>query len=209
MSASDSKSGDKVGLRRGSSSGNVDLSTLRAQFTSTPSPSLDQTLMQNSRFREEEKLRAKLRRESKLRREALAERISLMQDNMATDISRQHEMTLNAFESELRGQMEEELSKLESEALTREEIRLREMHEMRLEREISALKESLEVEQSRKVEDHRTAVISQLESQLSDEHRKRLAFQRERLEIEFNQSLQRKIPRIGSNDSERNGKSIY
>ena len=118
MSASDSKSGDKVGLRRGSSSGNIDLSTLRAQFTSTPSPSLDQTLMQNSRFREEEKLRAKLRRESKLRREALAERISLMQDNMATDISRQHEMTLNAFETELRGQMEEELSKLESEALT-------------------------------------------------------------------------------------------
>ena len=133
MSASESKSGDKVGLRRGSSSGNIDLSTLRAQFTSTPSPSLDQTLMQNSRFREEEKLRAKLRRESKLRREALAERISLMQDNMATDISRQHEMTLNAFETELRGQMEEELSKLESEALTREEIRLREMHEMRLE----------------------------------------------------------------------------
>ena len=82
MSASDSKSGAKTGLRRGSSSGQVDLSTLRAQFTSTPSPSLDQTLMQNSRFREEEKLRAKLRREGKLRREALAERISLMQDNI-------------------------------------------------------------------------------------------------------------------------------
>ena len=139
MSASDSKSGAKSGLRRSGSPGQVDLSALRAQFTSTPSPSLDQTLMQNSRFREEEKLRAKLRRESKLRREALAERISLMQDNMATDISRQHEMTLSAFESELRGQMEEELSQLESEALTREEIRLREMHEMRLEREIQSL----------------------------------------------------------------------
>ena len=55
------------------------------------------------------------------------------------------------------------------------------------------MKESLEVEQSRKVEEHRTAVISQLESQLSDEHRRRLSFQRERLEIQFNQSLQRKI----------------
>ena len=55
MSASDSKSGAKIGLRRGGSPGQVDLSTLRAQFTSTPSPSLDQTLMQNSRFREEEK----------------------------------------------------------------------------------------------------------------------------------------------------------
>ena len=49
----------------------------------------------------------------------------MMQDNMATDISRQHEMTLSAFESELRGQMEEELSKLELSALTREEIRSR------------------------------------------------------------------------------------
>ena len=115
-----------------------------------------------------------------------------MQDNMATDISRQHEMTLSAFESELRGQMEEELSQLESETLTREEIRLREMHEMRLEREIQSLKESLEVEQSRKVEEHRTAVASQLESQLSDEHRRRLSFQRE-IKIQFNQSLQRKI----------------
>ena len=130
MSASDSKSGAKSGLRRKGSPDQVDLSSLRAQFTSTPSPSLDQTLMQNSRFREEERLRAKLRREGKLRREALAERISLMQDNMATDISRQHEMTLTAFESELRGQMEDELSQLESETLTREEIRLREMHEM-------------------------------------------------------------------------------
>ena len=193
MSASDSKSGEKIGLRRGGSPGQVDLSTLRAQFTSTPSPSLDQTLMQNSRFREEEKLRAKLRRESKLRREALSERISLMQDNMAADISRQHDLSLDAFENELRGQMEAELSKLESETLTREEIRLREMHEMRLEREITTLKEALEVEQSRKVEEHRVTVITQLESQLSDEHRNRLSFQRERLEIEFNQALQRKI----------------
>ena len=168
MSASESKSGANIGLRRTGSPDQTDLSKLRAQFTSTPSPSLDQTLMQNSRFREEEKLRAKFRRESKLRREALAERISLMQDNMATDISRQHEMTLSAFESELRGQMEEELSKLESETLTREEIKLREMHEMRLEREIQNLKDSLEVEQSRKVEEHRVTIITQLESQLSD-----------------------------------------
>ena len=55
MSASESKSTDKTGLRRGSGLAKTDLSTLRAQYTSTPSPSLDQTLMQNSRFREEEK----------------------------------------------------------------------------------------------------------------------------------------------------------
>ena len=85
MSSSESKSGVKSSLRRGGDSSQMDLSMLRAQFTSTPSPSLDQTLMQSSRFREEEKLRAKLRRESKLRREALSERISLMQDNMAID----------------------------------------------------------------------------------------------------------------------------
>ena len=208
MSASESKSGANIGLRRTGSPDQTDLSKLRAQFTSTPSPSLDQTLMQNSRFREEEKLRAKFRRESKLRREALAERISLMQDNMATDISRQHEMTLSAFESELRGQMEEELSKLESETLTREEIKLREMHEMRLEREIQNLKDSLEVEQSRKVEEHRVTIITQLESQLSDEHRKRLSFQKERLEIEFNQALQRKNQGAGSDYSERNGVTV-
>ena len=130
MSASESKSTDKTGLRRGSGLAKTDLSTLRAQYTSTPSPSLDQTLMQNSRFREEEKLRAKLRRESKLRREALAEKISLMQDNMAVDISRQHEMTLSAFENDLREKMENELSQLESDTLTREEIRLREMHDI-------------------------------------------------------------------------------
>ena len=63
MSASESKSTDRTGLRRGSGLAKTDLSTLRAQYTSTPSPSLDQTLMQNSRFREEEKLRAKLRRD--------------------------------------------------------------------------------------------------------------------------------------------------
>ena len=154
MSVSESKSGTGTRHRKGGRTGHTDLSSLRAQFTSTPSPSLDQTLMQSSRFREEEKIRAQLRRDNKLRREALAERISLMQDNMATDISRQHEMTLSAFENDLRSEMEEELSLLESETLTREEIRLREMHEMRLEREVQTLKESLEVEQERKIEEH-------------------------------------------------------
>ena len=176
MSVSESKSNAGGGLRRKGDSSQPDLSSL-PQFTSTPSPSLDQTMMQSSRFREEERMRAGLRRDRKLRRQALAERISVMQDNMATDLARQHDMTLDALERELRTQMEDELSHLESEALTREEIRLKEMHEMRLEREIEALRDSLEVEQDRRVEEHRTAVISQLESQLSEEHRRRLSFQ--------------------------------
>ena len=74
MSASESKSTTGRGLRRGGDS-QMDLSALRAQFTSTPAPSLDQTMMQSSRFREEEKIRANLRRESKLRREALHESV--------------------------------------------------------------------------------------------------------------------------------------
>ena len=178
MSVSESKSTTGGGLRRkAADESQLDLSSLRAQFTSTPSPSLDQTMMQSSRFREEERLRANLRRDSRMRREALAERISIMQDNMASDLSRQHEMTLGALESDLRAQMEDELSQLESETLTREELRLKEMHELRLSREVEALKESLEVEQDRKLEEHRTAVISHLESQLSEEHRRRIAFQ--------------------------------
>ena len=194
MSVSESKSTTGGGLRRkAADESQLDLSSLRAQFTSTPSPSLDQTMMQSSRFREEERLRANLRRDSRMRREALAERISIMQDNMASDLSRQHEMTLGALESDLRAQMEDELSQLESETLTREELRLKEMHELRLSREVEALKESLEVEQDRKLEEHRTAVISHLESQLSEEHRRRIAFQREKMEIEFNQALQRRI----------------
>ena len=116
--------GNKVGLRRGNSS-EIYTSQHCAPFTSTPSPSLDQTLIQESHFREEEKLR-KLRR-NKLRREALAERISLMQDSMATDISRQHEMTLNAFESE-RGKWKKSCL-VRISTLTREEIRLREMRD--------------------------------------------------------------------------------
>ena len=129
MSASDSKSSNDDNLRKEGKYGNTSLSSLRAQFTSTPSPSLDQTMMQSARFREEERIRAGLRRESKLRKEALVERIAVMQENMATDIARQHEMSLGAFERDLRTQMESEISQLESETLTREEIRIREMHE--------------------------------------------------------------------------------
>ena len=164
------------------------MSTLRAQFTSTPSPSFDQTLMQSSRFRDEERVRANLRRDRKIRRQALAERISVMQDNMASDLSRQHDMTLDALERDLRSEMENELNQMESETLTREEMRLKEMNELRMQREIDSLKESLEIEQDRTLEAHRVRIISQLEGQLSEEHRRRIAFQRERMEIEFNQA---------------------
>ena len=122
MSASESKSGAVEGLRKTDEIGQLDLSTLRAQFTSTPSPSFDQTLMQSSRFRDEERVRANLRRDRKIRRQALAERISVMQDNMASDLSRQHDMTLDALERDLRTEMENELNQMESETLTREEI---------------------------------------------------------------------------------------
>ena len=121
MSASVSNSGAKSSDIRGES-GHMDLSKLRSQLTSTPSPTLDQTMMKSSRFREEERLRANIRRQAKLRREALAERISVMQDNMASELDTQHQMTLESFERDLRKQMEDELSKLESETLTREAV---------------------------------------------------------------------------------------
>ena len=193
MSVSESKSGAKERLRTGGDSNQPNLSSLRAQFTSTPSPSLDQTMMRSSRFREEERLRADLRRDQKMRRQALAERISVMQDNMAIDLSRHHDMTIGALERDLRDKMVEELSQLESETLTREEIRLKQMHELRLTREVESLKESLDIEQDRKMEEHRLAVITRLEGQLTQEHSQRLAFARERMEIEFNQALQRRI----------------
>jgi len=110
MSVSDSKSGSDRNLRDEGKHDQTSLSSLRAQFTSTPSPSLDQTMMQSARFREEERIRANLRRESKLRKEALVERISVMQENMATDIARQHEMSLSAFERDLRTNLEDEIS---------------------------------------------------------------------------------------------------
>jgi hypothetical protein len=193
MSVSDSRSGAKERLRGSADSSQPNLSSLRAQFTSTPSPSLDQTMMRSSRFRDEERLRAGLRRDKKIRRQALTERISVMQDNMAVDLSRHHDMTIGALERDLRSQMEQELSHLESETLTREELRLKEMHELRLTRELESLKESLEIEQGRKMEQHRIAVISRLEGQLSQEHGQRLAFARERMELEFNHALQRRI----------------
>ena len=65
MSVSESKSGEIDGVHKAEESGQIDLSSLRAQFTSTPSPSLDQTMAQGSRFREEERLRSNLRRDRK------------------------------------------------------------------------------------------------------------------------------------------------
>ena len=69
------------------------LASLRAQYTSTSSPSLDQVVIKNERFRQEERLRATLRRERNIRQKALSEKLSKMQENIASELSEQHELT--------------------------------------------------------------------------------------------------------------------
>ena len=76
----------------------VSLSALRSQFTSTATSSLDQATMTSARFRQEERLRADLRRERRIRQQAITERISVMQDALASDLAVQHELTLDSLE---------------------------------------------------------------------------------------------------------------
>ena len=60
--------------RKGSDA--VSLSSLRSQFTSSKSMSLDQATLGSARFRQEERMRADIRREKRLRQQAIDERIS-------------------------------------------------------------------------------------------------------------------------------------
>ena len=87
----------------------VTLASLRSQFTATSTTSLDAALGTQARFRDEERLRADLRRERRLRQQAITERVHAMQKAMANDLATQHEMTLDGLERDLRQSMESEL----------------------------------------------------------------------------------------------------
>ena len=113
----------------------VTLASLRSQFTSSSTSSLDEALGTQARFRQEERLRADLRRERRLRQQAITERVNAMQDAMAKDLATQHEMTLDALEHELRGNMEEELEQMQRDALAMEESRMRQELDLRLHRQ--------------------------------------------------------------------------
>ena len=78
----------------------VSLSSLRSQFTSSKSMSLDQAKLGSARFRQEERLRADIRREKRLRQQAIDERIIAMKESVAVDLAVGHELTLDALEKE-------------------------------------------------------------------------------------------------------------
>ena len=127
----------------------VTLASLRSQFTSSSTSSLDEALGTQARFRQEERLRADLRRERRLRQQAITERVNAMQEAVSKDLATQHEMTLDALEHELRNNMEQELEQLEREALAQEESRMRQELDLRLHRQVSSLKDQHEVEQDK------------------------------------------------------------
>ena len=93
------------------------LASLRSQFTSTGTSTLDEAMGTRARFRQEERLRADLRRERRLRQQAITERVNAMKANIAKDLATQHELTLDALENELRSTMEAELETMEQDAL--------------------------------------------------------------------------------------------
>ena len=156
----------------------VSLSALRSQFTSTATSTLDQATMTSARFRQEERLRADLRRERRIRQQAITERVNVMQDALASDLAVQHELTLDSLEKEMREEMERDLSTLERDSLAREESRMRGELELRLNRQLETLQDKLDVEQDLRLEEHKAQLKAQIETQLQDEHRQRLDIQK-------------------------------
>ena len=198
MSASDSRRDDALDAARKkrANADRLSLAALRSQFTSAPTVSTDQALLTSARFREEERMRADIRRERRLRQQAISERVAAMQDAIANDLAVQHELTLDALEKEMRSEMEVELAEMERSSLATEEARMREQLDLRLSREISNLQNQLEHEHDRRLEDHKDSIKKSIEVQLQDEHRRRLALQKERLSLEYNQRLQQKIRQL-------------
>ncbi|MBP66525.1 MAG: hypothetical protein CMA67_04620 [Euryarchaeota archaeon] len=195
MSASESRPDNSldVARKKRANADGLTLAALRSQFTSAPNVSTDQALLTSARFREEERMRADIRRERRLRQQAISERVSAMQDAIANDLAVQHELTLDALEKEMRSEMEVELAEMERSALASEETRMREQLDLRMSREISNLQNQLEHEHNRRLEEHKEAIKQSIEVQLQDEHRRRLELQKERLSLEYNQRLQQKI----------------
>jgi len=127
MSTSESHDGDAPNAPRdGVDIGDrVTLASLRSQFTSAGTTTLDEAVGTQARFRQEERLRADLRRERRLRQQAITERVNAMKANIAKDLATQHELTLDALERDLRTAMEAELETMERDALAHEEARVR------------------------------------------------------------------------------------
>ncbi len=195
MSASESRQDDALDAARKkrANADRLSLAALRSQFTSSPTVTTDQALLTSARFREEERMRADIRRERRLRQQAISERVSAMQDAIANDLAVQHELTLDALEKEMRSEMEVELAEMERSSLASEETRMREQLDLRLSREISTLQNQIEHEHNRRLEEHKATIKQSIEIQLQDEHRRRLELQKERLALEYNQRLQHKI----------------
>ena len=188
MGASESRQDDALDAARKkrANADRLSLAALRSQFTSSPTVTTDQALLTSARFREEERMRADIRRERRLRQQAISERVSAMQDAIANDLAVQHELTLDALEKEMRSEMEVELAEMERSSLASEETRMREQLDLRLSREISNLQNQLEHEHDRRLEEHKATIKQSIEVQLQDEHRRRLALQKERLALEYN-----------------------
>ena len=195
MSASESRPDELLDAARKKreNADRLSLAALRSQFTTSPAVSTDQAMLTSARFRQEERMRADIRRERRLRQQAIAERVSAMQDAIANDLAVQHELTLDALEKEMRADMEVELAEMERSTLAGEETRMREQLDLRLKREISNLQNQLEHEHDRRLEEHKENLKQSIEGQLQDEHRRRLALQKERMALEYNQRLQQRI----------------
>ena len=101
MSMSESHDGEAQDAAHAGKESNerITLASLRSQFTSAGSTTLDQAVNTQARFRQEERLRADLRRERRLRQQAITERVNAMKENIARDLATQHELTLDALEN--------------------------------------------------------------------------------------------------------------
>lgn len=190
MSTSESREGDEFG---GTSTERVTLASLRSQLTSATSSTLDEALGTQARFRQEERLRADLRRERRLRQQAITERIHAMKANVAKELAVQHDMTLDALERDLRSNMEDELAKLERDSLAHEEAKIRQELDLRLHRAVSTLREQNETQLGTQLLERTSAIKASIEAQLREEYDRRLDIQKERIRLEHNQALQHRL----------------
>ena len=190
MSASESRDMDGG---KPPSSERVTLASLRSQLTAAPSTSLDEAMGTRARFRQEERLRADLRRDRRLRQQAITERIQTMKSNIAQELAVQHEMTLDALERDLRTNMEEELATLERESLASEEARMRQELDLRLHRQVEALREKNDMELNTQLHERQDMMKASIERQLREEYDRRLDIQKERIRLEHNQALQHRL----------------
>lgn len=171
----------------------VTLASLRSQLTSATSTTLDEAMGTRARFRQEERLRADLRRDRRLRQQAITERIQAMKSNVAQELSLQHDMTLDALERDLRSNMEEELATLERESLATEEARMRQELDLRLHRQVEALREKNDMELNAQLHERQHTIKASIERQLREEYDRRLDIQKERIRLEHNQALQHRL----------------